>query len=123
MPAIEVRDLTIAYGGTTAVDGLSFEARAGLVTALLGPNGAGKTSTVEALEGYRRPSSGTVRVLGLDPVAGRETEALQVRRHAPHLVGHLAPGVVANLAATHRLRQRDALGRGLLPGPALAAGP
>ena len=69
MPAIEVRDLTIAYGGTTAVDGLSFEARAGLVTALLGPNGAGKTSTVEALEGYRRPSSGTVRVLGLDPVA------------------------------------------------------
>lgn len=68
MPAIEVRDLTIAYGGTTAVDGLSFEARAGLVTALLGPNGAGKTSTVEALEGYRRPTSGTVRVLGLDPV-------------------------------------------------------
>jgi ABC-2 type transport system ATP-binding protein len=39
------------------------------VVALLGPNGAGKTSTVETLEGYRRPGSGRVRVLGLDPVA------------------------------------------------------
>ncbi len=37
--------------------------------ALLGPNGAGKTSTVETLEGYRRPADGTVRVLGLDPIA------------------------------------------------------
>ena len=39
--------------------------------ALLGPNGAGKTSTVETLEGYRRPSSGSVRVLGLDPRADK----------------------------------------------------
>ena len=41
----------------------------GQITALLGPNGAGKTSTVETLEGYRRPTAGSVRVLGLDPVA------------------------------------------------------
>jgi len=51
-----------------AVDGLSFSAEAGSVLALLGPNGAGKTSTVETLEGYRRPTAGRVRVLGLDPV-------------------------------------------------------
>ena len=37
--------------------------------AILGPNGAGKTTTVEICEGYRRPDAGTVRVLGLDPVA------------------------------------------------------
>ena len=61
-------DLTIRYGDRTAVDGISFEAGSGQITALLGPNGAGKTSTVETLEGYRRPSSGSVRVLGLDPV-------------------------------------------------------
>lgn len=61
--------LVVRYGDRVAVDGLSFAARAGTVTALLGPNGAGKTSTVETLEGYRRPSSGTVSVLGLDPVA------------------------------------------------------
>jgi ABC-2 type transport system ATP-binding protein len=50
-----------------AVDGLSFEIARGEVLAILGPNGAGKTSTVETLEGYRRPSAGQIRVLGLDP--------------------------------------------------------
>ena len=42
------------YGDLVAVDGLSFRAEAGQVTAVLGPNGAGKTSTIEVLEGYRR---------------------------------------------------------------------
>jgi len=68
-PAIEVTDLTIRYGDRVAVNALSFVAMPGQITALLGPNGAGKTSTVETLEGYRRPTSGSVRVLGLDPVA------------------------------------------------------
>jgi ABC-2 type transport system ATP-binding protein len=66
--AVEVYDLTIRYGERVAVDRLGFSADAGTVVALLGPNGAGKTSTVECLEGYRRPTSGSVRVLGLDPV-------------------------------------------------------
>jgi ABC-2 type transport system ATP-binding protein len=68
-PAIECENLVVRYGPLTAVDGLSLRAMAGEVLALLGPNGAGKTSTVESLEGYRRPSAGTVRVLGLDPRA------------------------------------------------------
>ncbi|GAA2951981.1 ABC transporter ATP-binding protein [Streptomyces flavovirens] len=51
------------------MDGLDLEVGAGAVTAVLGPNGAGKTTTVETCEGYRRPDAGTVRVLGLDPVA------------------------------------------------------
>jgi len=70
--AVELDDLTIRYGGSTgrlAVDGLSLRAPAGRVTALLGPNGAGKTSTVECCEGLRRATSGSVRVLGLDPIA------------------------------------------------------
>jgi ABC-2 type transport system ATP-binding protein len=66
-PAIEVHDLVVRYRRTVAVGGISFEAQAGQIVALLGPNGAGKTSTVETLEGYRAPTSGTVRVLGLDP--------------------------------------------------------
>jgi len=52
-----------------AVDGLTWRAEAGRITALLGPNGAGKTTTVECCEGLRRPSAGSVRVLGLDPIA------------------------------------------------------
>ncbi len=67
MPAVEVEHLVVRYGSLVAVDGVSFDADAGEVVALLGPNGAGKTSTVETLEGYRRPDAGAVRVLGLDP--------------------------------------------------------
>ena len=69
VPTIEVTDLTVRYGSTTAVRDLSFTGEAGEVLAVLGPNGAGKTSTIECLEGYRRPDEGEVRVLGLDPVA------------------------------------------------------
>jgi ABC-2 type transport system ATP-binding protein len=71
--AIDVQDLVVRYPAdpqpVTAVNGLSFTAAAGSVCTLLGPNGAGKTSTVETLEGYIKPSSGAVRVLGLDPIA------------------------------------------------------
>jgi ABC-2 type transport system ATP-binding protein len=67
--AVEVDELVVRYDDVVAVDGLSFTAARGEIVALLGPNGAGKTSTVETLEGFRRPSGGSVRVLGLDPVA------------------------------------------------------
>ncbi|MEY4172948.1 MAG: hypothetical protein RI900_113 [Actinomycetota bacterium] len=62
-----MQGLTVRYGDLVAVDGISFTAEAGAVTTVLGPNGAGKTSTIEVCEGYRRPTSGTVRVLGLEP--------------------------------------------------------
>jgi ABC-2 type transport system ATP-binding protein len=71
MSAVVVQDLVVRYGDTIAVDGVSFEAAFGEVTAVLGPNGAGKTSTIEICEGFRRPSEGTVTVLGLDPFARR----------------------------------------------------
>ncbi|TCJ00384.1 ABC transporter ATP-binding protein [Aeromicrobium sp. IC_218] len=57
------------YGSTVAADGLDLTVERGTVTAILGPNGAGKTTTIETCEGYRSPQEGTVRVLGLDPVA------------------------------------------------------
>ena len=70
-PAIEIRGLVKQYGSVRAVDDLDLTVEPGATLALLGPNGAGKTSTVECCEGYRRPDAGTVRVLGLDPVADR----------------------------------------------------
>ncbi|MDX6301921.1 MAG: type transport system ATP-binding protein [Nocardioidaceae bacterium] len=69
--AVVVEDLRMEYGGKRAVDGLSLSVAQGTVTAVLGPNGAGKTTTLETCEGYRRPQSGRVRVLGLDPQAQR----------------------------------------------------
>jgi ABC-2 type transport system ATP-binding protein len=68
---VVVEDLRMEYGGKRAVDGLSLSVAQGTVTAVLGPNGAGKTTTLETCEGYRRPQSGRVRVLGLDPQAQR----------------------------------------------------
>ena len=67
--AIEVRDLRMSYGERDVLLGVDFEVRAGEVFCLLGPNGAGKTTTVEILEGFRRRTGGTVRVLGMDPAA------------------------------------------------------
>jgi ABC-2 type transport system ATP-binding protein len=64
--AIEVEQLTKRYGKYLAVNNLSFKVRTGEVFALLGPNGAGKTTTVEIIETIRRPTSGKVRLLGMD---------------------------------------------------------
>ena len=66
---LAIRDLTVRYGSITAVDRLSLTVRAGEIYGLLGSNGAGKTSTMKSLVGLVVPASGTVRVLGHDPVA------------------------------------------------------
>ncbi|MBW3708097.1 ABC transporter ATP-binding protein [Streptomyces griseus] len=71
-PVVQVSGLVKRYGAKTAVNGLDLVVATGAVTAVLGPNGAGKTTTIETCEGYRRPDAGTVRVLGLDPVADAE---------------------------------------------------
>lgn len=70
--ALEVDGLAKAFGEKQAVRGLSFRARRGTVFALLGPNGAGKTTTIDICEGFQRPDSGSVRVLGIDPTTHPE---------------------------------------------------
>ncbi|MFG2399152.1 ABC transporter ATP-binding protein [Streptomyces lydicus] len=61
---IEVNGLTKRYGGTTAVDGLTFAVRPGLVTGFLGPNGAGKSTTLRMILGLNEPTSGSVTLNG-----------------------------------------------------------
>ncbi|MGM1029738.1 MAG: ABC transporter ATP-binding protein [Actinomycetota bacterium] len=72
-PAVVVDGLTKRYGARTVVDDISFEIARGETFALLGPNGAGKSTTVEMLEGFRSPTSGSARVLGIDPQRGDRT--------------------------------------------------
>ena len=96
VPTVEVSELVVRYGDLVAVGGVSFTAEAGEIVALLGPNGAGKTSTVEALEGYRRPASGSVRVLGLDP--RRDRGALTPRIGVMLQAGGVYPGIRAGEA-------------------------
>jgi ABC-2 type transport system ATP-binding protein len=65
-PAIDVAHLTKRYGDLLAVDDVSFTVRMGELFAFVGPNGAGKTTAVEIIDTIRPPTSGTVRLLGMD---------------------------------------------------------
>jgi ABC-2 type transport system ATP-binding protein len=65
--AVTVQELVRLFGTHRAVDGMTWSAAAGQVTAVLGPNGAGKTTSIECAEGLQRPDGGAVRVLGQDP--------------------------------------------------------
>jgi len=69
--AIEVENLTKFYGNLAAVNDISFNVRQGEVFAFLGPNGAGKTTTVEIADTISRPTSGKVRILGMDVTKGK----------------------------------------------------
>lgn len=67
MSAISITDLHKRFGATVALDGLDLQVADGEVHGFLGPNGAGKSTTIRILLGLFRPTSGRVRVLGLDP--------------------------------------------------------
>jgi ABC-2 type transport system ATP-binding protein len=73
---IDATALVKTFGDVTAVDGVTFHVPAGEIFAFLGPNGAGKTTTIQMLTTLLRPTSGTIRIDGLDPV----THAHEVRR-------------------------------------------
>lgn len=76
-PVIEVHQLQKRYGTFEAVKGIDFTVYRGEIFGIVGPNGAGKTTTVECLEGLRSITSGSVRLLGLDPQ--RDAHALKQR--------------------------------------------
>ena len=65
---IEIDDLTKRYGDFTAVDQLSLTANRGEIFGFLGPNGAGKTTTIRIIAGLSLPTTGVVRVNGVDVV-------------------------------------------------------
>jgi len=59
-PLLQVEHLTMRFGGLTAVNDLSFEARKGDITALIGPNGAGKTTVFNCITGFYKPTEGMI---------------------------------------------------------------
>ncbi len=63
---LEVDALTLSFGGIRALNGVSFSAPAGQITAIIGPNGAGKTSLFNSISGFYKPSSGRVMFDGND---------------------------------------------------------
>src|SRR5947209_17383654 len=80
-PILEAHALSKRYGDFTAVENLDLTAHGGEIFGLLGPNGAGKTTTVNMCTGLLRPTSGRVRINGLDV----QSEARQAKR----LIGYV----------------------------------
>ncbi|WP_088313757.1 ABC transporter ATP-binding protein [Kineosporia sp. R_H_3] len=101
---IRLENLTKRYGGFTAVDDVTFEARPGLVTGFLGPNGAGKSTALRMVCGLTPPTSGRVTVLG------------RAYRDLPTPAAHV--GTLLDAAAQHAGRT----GREILTLAAIAAG-
>ncbi len=97
---LEVSDLTVAYGGVVAVDGVSLTVADGSITAVLGANGAGKTTLVRAISGLVKARAGSVRVNGME-LRGRAPE--DVARlgvaHVPE--GH---GIISEITVDENLR-------------------
>ncbi|MEK6684327.1 MAG: ABC transporter ATP-binding protein [Nitrospirota bacterium] len=75
---VEVRKLTKRFERVTAVNEISFEIYQGEILGMLGPNGAGKTTTIQMLLGITTPTSGQIRILGLDLDRNREEILAQV---------------------------------------------
>ena len=74
-PLLAVEDVTLRFGGVTALDGVSFEVRPGELFAVIGPNGAGKTSIFNCINGVYRPQKGSIRLDGEDLI-GRSPPAI-----------------------------------------------
>jgi ABC-2 type transport system ATP-binding protein len=67
-PPVEVRGLVKRYGEVVAVNGVDLTVDAGDVYGYLGPNGAGKTTSLRMMLGLIRPTAGSVRLFGRDPL-------------------------------------------------------
>ncbi|AIJ20236.1 MULTISPECIES: ABC transporter ATP-binding protein [Amycolatopsis] len=115
-PILEVRDLTLRFGGVTALDGVSFEVGRGELFAVIGPNGAGKTSIFNCLNGVYRPQEGTItldgeRLVGRAPAA---IAAMGVARTFQNLglFEHLT--LIENLMLGRHHLMRTGFGTGML---------
>jgi ABC-2 type transport system ATP-binding protein len=97
-PVLSVTSLRKQYGGTVAVDAISFTVRRNEIVGLLGPNGAGKTTTINMILGVLAPDSGTVQIDGID-LASHRSQALERTNFAA--VYSALPG---NLTVAQNLR-------------------
>ncbi len=77
---LTLNELTMKFGGLTAVNALSFEAKRGDITALIGPNGAGKTTAFNCITGFYKPSSGSVSI------AHKPGEAMMLNKLPGHSI-------------------------------------
>ena len=63
---IELKNISLAFGGVKALTDVSFEVKKGEVFAIIGPNGAGKSSMLNVINGFYKPTSGLINFAGID---------------------------------------------------------
>ena len=102
-PIVEVRNLTKRFGDFVAVDNISFDIHEGEILGLLGPNGAGKTTTIHMLLGLITPTSGSIRIFGLDLAKHRETILKQINFSSTYISMPFSLTVEENLKVIARL--------------------
>jgi len=115
---LKVEHLTMRFGGLTAVDDLSFQARRGEITALIGPNGAGKTTVFNCITGFYKPTEGSVALgQSANAFAGLHAALAQGARHSPggdlHLLERMPEYEIARRARVARTFQNIRLFTGL----------
>src|SRR6266576_4218472 len=108
-PAVEIAHLRKTYGMLVAVDDVSFTVAEGEIFGILGPNGAGKTTAIECAVGLRRPDAGTIRLLGLDPHADRDTirEIVGVQLQTTAFPAKLRTGEILDMYRSFYRRPAD----------------
>jgi ABC-2 type transport system ATP-binding protein len=100
---VEVKELMKRYEHLLAVDRVSFEVYQGEILGLLGPNGAGKTTTIQMLLGLLIPTSGEIKILGLDLARHREEILSQVNFSSAYVAMPYSLTVIENLTVFARL--------------------
>ncbi|MBI5643362.1 MAG: ABC transporter ATP-binding protein [Deltaproteobacteria bacterium] len=100
---VEVRGLTKFFNSSRAVDGISFEIYRGEILGLIGPNGAGKTTTLQMLLDLTTPSSGEIRIFGLELMGNREEILSRVNFSSSYISLPLSLTVWENLVVFSRL--------------------
>ncbi|BCA54386.1 ABC-type transport system, ATP-binding component [Nitrospira sp. KM1] len=103
VPVLEVSNLCKRFGDFHAVNGISFVIKPGEILGLLGPNGAGKTTTIHMLLGVITPTSGSIRMFGLDLERHREEILQQVNFSSTYISLPMALTVEENLRVVARL--------------------
>jgi energy-coupling factor transport system ATP-binding protein len=91
-PVITARRLRVAYGSVMAIDSIDLAVGKGEVLVLMGRNGSGKSSLLNALSGGRKPTRGTVEVVGRDPSSLRPVDLIRLVGHVPQDPGLLLYG-------------------------------
>lgn len=122
-PLLDVRGVTVRFGGLVAINALDLAVREGEIFALVGPNGAGKTTLLNCVSGFTTPSAGSLTFAGVDllPLGRHRRAALGIARTFQDVQLFGSMSVLDNLLVAQHAHLRASFATSLLPvGPAIA---